>query len=189
MAFFYWERYPNGPFVTLITVATTYLEPENYDLDSLKALAQRQDDEQMRIFKSDLHQALKDPGQLPGDELSDHVEYDHGSDEAFLRWLWHELYGEEPFDADIITRLKALPEPFAGRLHRADRYGIGKAARAGDWGQALDAPLTALINASAPVSTAERDELTAMLEAAGRPAAAAARLSVSSPGADVGGLP
>jgi hypothetical protein len=75
------------------------------------------------------------------------------------------------------------------RLHRADRYGIGKSARAGDWGQALDALLTALINASAPISTAERDELTAMLEAAGRPAAAAARLRVSAPGADVPGLP
>jgi hypothetical protein len=28
----YWERHPNGPFVTLITVTTTYLEPEIYDL-------------------------------------------------------------------------------------------------------------------------------------------------------------
>jgi hypothetical protein len=36
---------------------------------------------------------------------------------AFLRWLWHELYGDEPFDADILTRLKALPEPFAERVY------------------------------------------------------------------------
>jgi hypothetical protein len=51
----------------------------------LKSLVQREDDEQMGVFKSDLRQALKDPGQLPGDELSEHVEYDHGSGEAFLR--------------------------------------------------------------------------------------------------------
>jgi len=39
MAPFYWERHPDGPFVTLIAVAATYLHPENYDLDSLKELA------------------------------------------------------------------------------------------------------------------------------------------------------
>ena len=50
----------------------------------------------MRVFKSELRQALRDPGQLPDDELSESVEYDDGSDEAFLRRLWHELYGDEP---------------------------------------------------------------------------------------------
>ena len=88
MAPYYWERHPGGPFVTLITVATTYLDPENYDLDSLENLARRRGgDEQMRVFKNELRQALADPGQLPGDELSEHVQYDNGSDEAFLCWL------------------------------------------------------------------------------------------------------
>jgi hypothetical protein len=95
MAPFYWEREPNGPFATLIRVATTYLDPENYDLDSLKRLAQREDDHEMRIFKSQLREALRDPSQLPGDELSEAVEYDDGSDEAFLSRLWRELYGDE----------------------------------------------------------------------------------------------
>jgi hypothetical protein len=95
MAPFYWERDPNGPFATLIRVATTYLDPENYDLDSLKRLAQREDDHEMRIFKSQLREALRDPSQLPGDELSEAVEYDDGSDEAFLSRLWRELYGDE----------------------------------------------------------------------------------------------
>ena len=99
MASFYWERHPDGPFVTLIAVATTYLDPENYDLDSLKELAQREDDEEMRVFKSELRKALKDPSQLPDDELWESVEYSDGSDEAFLRRLWHELYGDEPLDA------------------------------------------------------------------------------------------
>lgn len=29
MGSFYWERHPDGPFVTLIEVATTYLDPES----------------------------------------------------------------------------------------------------------------------------------------------------------------
>ncbi len=38
----------------------------------------------MRVFKSELREALKDPSQLPGDELFESVQYDEGSDEAFL---------------------------------------------------------------------------------------------------------
>lgn len=161
----YWERHPDGPFVTLIAVAATYLNPENYDLDSLKELAKREDDEEMQAFRSELRQALAGPGQLPGDELFDSVEYDHGSDEAFLRWLWRELYGDQPSGASIITRLKALPEPFAERLHWQVRIGVWKAAGAGEWGKALDLLLAGLIQSNAPVSPAERDDLAALLEA------------------------
>lgn len=53
----YWELHPDGPFVTLIAVAVTYLNPENYDLDSLKALAKRENDEEMRVFESELREA------------------------------------------------------------------------------------------------------------------------------------
>ena len=94
--FYYWERHPDGPFVTLIAVATTYLDPENYDLDALKRLARRKDNPEMQVFKAELRQALRDPGQLPGDELSESVQYDDGGDEAFLRRLWRDLYGDEP---------------------------------------------------------------------------------------------
>jgi hypothetical protein len=188
VAEFYWERHPNRPFATLIEVAATYLEPENYDDDSLRALASREGDEEMRVFKSELRDALKDPAQLPGDELSRAVHYDHGSDVAFQRWLWRELYGDEPFDADVVTRLRALPEPFADRLdwvHWRARFDVGRAASAGDWAQALDALLGVLVKGGAPVSAAERDELVDMLEAAGQPAGAAAGLAVVSRGADV----
>ncbi len=44
MPAFYWERHPDGPFATLIAVATNYLHPENYDLDLLKGLAKREGD-------------------------------------------------------------------------------------------------------------------------------------------------
>ena len=95
MAPFYWERHPDGPFATLIAVATNYLDPENYDLDSLKVLAKRDDHHEMQVFKSELREALRDPSQLPGDELFESVQYDDGSDEAFLSRLWHDLYGDE----------------------------------------------------------------------------------------------
>jgi hypothetical protein len=104
MSPFYWKRHPDGPFVTFIAVATTYLHPESDDLDSLKALARREGDEEKRVVKSELREALRDPSQLPRDELFKSVQYDNGSSEAFLRWLWHELYGDEPFDADSGSR-------------------------------------------------------------------------------------
>jgi hypothetical protein len=81
--------------VTLIAVATNYLHPENHDLDLLKGLAKREDDPRMKVFKAELREALRDPSQLPGDELSESVQYDDGSDEAFLHRLWHDLYGDE----------------------------------------------------------------------------------------------
>ena len=101
MASFYWERHPGGPFATLIAVATTYLDPENYDLGSLKTLAMREDDQEMRVFKSELREAIRDPRQLPGDELFESVEDSDGSDgsdEAFLRRLWRQLFGDEPVE-------------------------------------------------------------------------------------------
>jgi hypothetical protein len=180
VAWFYWERHPDGPFVTLIRVATTYLDPENYDDDALRALAKREDDEEMRVFKSELRDALKDPGQLPGDELSRHVQYDNGSVEAFLRWLWRDLYGDEHFDADVVTLLKALPEPFAERLDSEADHNIYRAAQAGEWAKAMEMLLAGLVESGAPVSAAERDDLVAMLEAAGRPTEAVAGLAASS---------
>ncbi len=39
---------------------------------------------------------LADLGRLPGDELFKAVDYGDGSDESFLRRLWHDLYGDEP---------------------------------------------------------------------------------------------
>ncbi len=66
------------------------------DLGSLQRLARREDVAEMHIFKAELRQALRDPSQLPGDELSESVEHSDGSDEAFLRRLWRDLYADEP---------------------------------------------------------------------------------------------
>jgi len=37
-----------------------------------------------------------DPSRLPDDELFKAVDYGDGSDQAFLRRLWRDLYGDEP---------------------------------------------------------------------------------------------
>jgi hypothetical protein len=95
MGEFYWKRRPDGPFATLIRIATTYLHPEADDLESLQRLARRENDKEMHTFKAELRKAIKDPGQLPDDELSKHVRYEDGDPEAFLRRLWRDLYGDE----------------------------------------------------------------------------------------------
>jgi hypothetical protein len=99
MTGFYWQRHPDGPFATLIRISTTYLHPEVDDLESLQRLAKRENDKEMRTFKAELREAIKDPGQVPAGELSRHVHYEDGSPEAFLRHLWRDLYGDEPIDA------------------------------------------------------------------------------------------
>ena len=96
----YWIRHPDGPFVTLIAVAATYLHPEADEPELLQERAKDDDsDPEIRVFKTELRQAITHPGQLPGDELFRHVQYDDGSDEKFLRRLWRDLYGDEPVTA------------------------------------------------------------------------------------------
>jgi hypothetical protein len=96
----YWIRHPDGPFVTLIAVATTYLHPEADELELLQERAKDDDDDpEMRVFKAELRQAITHPDQVPRAELSTHVQYDDGSPEAFLRRLWRDLYGDEPVTA------------------------------------------------------------------------------------------
>jgi hypothetical protein len=93
----YWIQQPDGPFVTLIAVATTYLHPEADELELLQERAKDDDsDPEMRVFKAELRQAITHPDQVPRAELSSHVQYDDGSPEKFLRRLWRDLYGDEP---------------------------------------------------------------------------------------------
>jgi hypothetical protein len=96
MALFYWNKHPDGPFVTLIRIATTYLHPESDDLEALQILAKRENHPKMQVFKRELSEAIKDPSKLPDNELYRNVQYDDGSDEKFLRRLWRDLYGDEP---------------------------------------------------------------------------------------------
>jgi hypothetical protein len=165
MGALYWERHPDGPFVTLIAVATSRLHPEIDDLDGLKAFAKSDDIDRVRVFKTELRQALLNPAQLPDGELFKSVQYENGCDEAFLIWLWHELYGDETFEASVLTRLKALPEPFADRLQWPAKRNIGNAVRVGEWDDALEMLLAGLAEGNALVSPAEREELTKLRDA------------------------
>lgn len=96
----YWAKHPDGPFATLIAVAATYCHPEAYD-DAYADLIERArspepDDGEIGVFKTELREALADPGRLPDDELFKAVDYGDGSDERFLRRVWRDLYGDEP---------------------------------------------------------------------------------------------
>jgi hypothetical protein len=98
--YFYRERHPDGPFATLIAVAGTYCHPEAYD-DGYADLVSRArspqaGDDEIGVFTAELRDALAGPGQLPGDELCDAVEDSDGSDEAFLRRLWRDMFSGEP---------------------------------------------------------------------------------------------
>ena len=96
----YWARNPHGPFATLIGVAATYCHPEAYDGAyedlAVRARSAAPDDEEIRVFRAELQEALADPGQLPDNELFKAVQFSDGSNEAFLCRLWHDLYGNKP---------------------------------------------------------------------------------------------
>jgi hypothetical protein len=84
----------------LIAVAATYCHPEVHN-DAYPELIERvrspaPEDEQIRVFRRELGEALADPSRLPDDELFKAVDYGDGSDQAFLRRLWRDLYGDEP---------------------------------------------------------------------------------------------
>lgn len=79
----------------------------------LRARKPDPDDEQICALTAELPQALADPRRLPGDELSAAVEYDDDSDEAYLRRLSHDLYGDQPSTAR--DRQKQAAKAQAGR--------------------------------------------------------------------------
>jgi len=173
---FYWNRHPDGPFATLIAVAATYCAPEAYDgaYDDLisRARAPGPGDEEIGAFKAELQQALADPGQLPADELFDAVDYGDGSDEAFLRRLWHNLYGDQPgagashdrtLDAasceDLAGRLYGLLIGLDDRLGREDARQLHHFIEVGEYGLALEEIAGALAHAKAPITDQERSDM------------------------------
>jgi hypothetical protein len=54
------------------------------------------DTEAWAKYATELREALGNPGQLPDNELFKAVQFSDGSNEAFLRRLWRDLYGDEP---------------------------------------------------------------------------------------------
>ena len=176
MGAFYWERHPDGPFATLIAVAATYCTPEAYDsaYDDLisRARAPEPDDQEIRAFTAELQQALADPGQLPGDELFHAVDYDDGSDEAFLRRLWHDLYGDQSgagadphhsmnaaYYEDLAGRLYGLLIGLDDRLDREDARQLHHFIEVGEYGLALEEIAGALAHATVSITGQERSDM------------------------------
>jgi hypothetical protein len=97
-----WQRDPNSPFAFFLRIVDTYLHPEStHDVDDLAWWTKHADPPEKAIrFKDELRRLLTgDLDKLPESSLSTAAEYEDGSDEAFLRRLWHELYGDEPIRA------------------------------------------------------------------------------------------
>ena len=80
---------------------------------------------------------------------------------------------------DIMRSVNALPDRFAGRLDSSGLDDVRDAARAGEWGEAVDILLAGLIKAQVAVTAEERDELRSLLDAMGMDAGAADALSVN----------
>jgi hypothetical protein len=72
-------------------------------------------------------------------------------------------------DNEMMDRVNALPDRFAGRLDPATFGQVRSAARAGEWGEAVDNLIAGLAETRAVVTAAERDELRALLAAMGLP--------------------
>jgi hypothetical protein len=176
---FHWERHPGWPFATLIAVAATYCSPEAYDgaYDDLisRAWAPEPDDKEIRAFTAELQQALADPGRLPGDELFDAVDYGDGSDEAFLRRLWYDLYSDQPgggasrhraidaaYHEDRAGRLYGLLIGPEDRLDREDARQLHHFIEVGEYGLALEEIAGALAHATLPITDQERSDMLAL---------------------------
>jgi hypothetical protein len=96
---YYWRQDKDAPFAFFLTIVDTYLHPESgYDVDDLAEwLEDGEPQEEVVRFKDEFRRLLSgDLDQLPKGALGTAAEFDDGTDEAFLRRLWHELYGDEP---------------------------------------------------------------------------------------------
>ena len=98
-----WRRDPNSPFAFFLTIIDTYLHPESgYEVEDLvEWLRDGEPAEEVARFKDEFRQLLSgDLDKLPEYALFTAAEFKDGSDEAFLRRLRRELYGDEPVQPD-----------------------------------------------------------------------------------------
>jgi hypothetical protein len=135
-------------------------------------------DDEIQAFKAELQQALADPGQLPTDELFDAVDYGDGSDEAFLRRLWHDLYhqpdtpaaGADPhramdtaYDEDLAGRLYGLVIGLDDQLDREDARLLQHFIEVGEYGLAPEEIAGTLAHAKVPITDQERSDMLALI--------------------------
>lgn len=102
------EAIPDAPFATLLGIVKTCHRPgaRGSPVEELRSLAAGATDDEMRVFKQELRDALTDPSQLPLAELRRIGGYSGGRDREFLRWLWTGLYDEEPAAAGEVCLIE-----------------------------------------------------------------------------------
>jgi hypothetical protein len=96
---FYWQRDRDAPFAFFVGIIATYLHPDSgMTVDDLgEWLSDPEPTDEMIRFKDEFRRLLSgEVDKLPEYALFTAAAYDDGSDEVFLRRLWHELYGDEP---------------------------------------------------------------------------------------------
>ncbi|MCO5967634.1 hypothetical protein NDW01_04435 [Actinoallomurus sp. WRP6H-15] len=67
----------------------------------------------------------------------------------------------------LAQQLRALPGHYADRLPARTTRRVEQAAAAGEWEDAVEQAITGLASRAAPVSTAERDQLTELADELG----------------------
>jgi hypothetical protein len=95
----YYLRDKNAPFALFLTIVDTYLHPESgMTVDDLREwLSYPEPTDDMIRFKDEFRRLLSgELDRLPKGALGTASAFDDGSEEAYLRRLWHELYGDEP---------------------------------------------------------------------------------------------
>src|SRR4051812_12746130 len=94
----FWRKDPSAPYATLVRIARTYCHPEADEeaYDDLKLIANDDESSEMVDFKNDLRRAIRNPDEVPAEDLYWEVQYDDGSADKFLRRLWRDLYPNEP---------------------------------------------------------------------------------------------
>lgn len=99
----YWRENRDAPFATMLSTIDHYCHPEAHAeaFDELIELTRRPEPpDWVRRFKEELRTAVS--GNREGihpQAISVAAEYDDGSDDAYLRRLWSELYPDEPIPA------------------------------------------------------------------------------------------
>ncbi len=97
-----WVENRDEPFATLVSYAATFFHPEKTPrlVEGLRTAVHRAIEDQnidTRTFVKELRQALSgDTAGLPDEALWEAAEYSDGTDEAFLKRVWEEIFPEEP---------------------------------------------------------------------------------------------
>jgi hypothetical protein len=96
---YYWQRDKDAPFAFFVGIINAYCHPEaGGDAKELADWVHRPEaSPKAGRFKDEFRRLLSgELDKLPEYALFTAAEYEDGSDEVFLRRLWHEIYGDEP---------------------------------------------------------------------------------------------